>query len=109
MTGDQVPLCDQHYAPMLRTRGLPLIFHGCTEDKSCKRRYHPSFGYYGGRNPTMTYDRVLCHTHFKALYVCVYDAQREIRRYACPVQGCKNVTEWLPSRPDVQLDSTVKP
>jgi|SRR6516162_8303899 len=99
MTRNLVPLCDQHHAPMFRSNALPLIFHGCTDDRSCERRYDPSLGYYGGRNPY----RVLCGIHFKALYVCAYDAHREVSRYACPVQECNNVTEWLPAKLDVTL------
>ena len=92
--GQIVSLCDQHNAPMRLSDTHLLIFHGCTEDKACERRYDPSLGYYGDPSPTMTSHRVLCHAHFKALYLCAYDAHRDVRWYACPVQGCNNVTEW---------------
>jgi hypothetical protein len=85
---------------MSRSNGHPLIFHGCTEDESCKRLYDPSLGYYGGTNSC----RVLCGIHFKALYVYIYDAHRHVRRYAWPVPGCENITEWHPAILDVQLD-----
>jgi hypothetical protein len=88
-----VPLCDQHFAPMRSNSTLRLTFHGCTGDQFCERRYDALIGYYGGTSPTETY-RVACGTHFCTLFVCAYDADRQIRRYACPMEGCKNITEW---------------
>lgn len=103
VTGDLVPLCDQHHAPMFQSSALPLIFHGCTGDQSCERRYDDLLGYCRATSPTMTY-RVLCHIHFKALYMCDYDSDRHLRRYACPVHGCKIGTEWLPAGLGASLD-----
>ena len=103
MTGDMVPLCDQHFAPMRSNSTLRLTCHGCTGDQFCERRYDALIGYYGGTSPTETY-RVACGTHFCTLFVCAYDADRQIRRYACPMEGCKNITELHPATLAVQLD-----
>jgi hypothetical protein len=96
VTDDLAPLCDQHHSLMRRSKTIRLTFQGCTEDEFCRRRYHPLIGYYAGQYPTEA-PEIYCVTHFhRLLYVCAYDAKRDVRKYACPVPGC-DVTEWLPA------------
>ena len=91
--GDLAPLCDQHHARMRRSSSLPLIFHGWAGDQSCERRYDVLMGYYRGTYPMIT-DKAHCRRHNRPLYVCSYRGQ--IRRYACPVQGCNHVaSRWF--------------
>jgi hypothetical protein len=105
VTGDLAPLCDQHHAPMRRSIAIPLTFQGCTRDQFCQRRYHPLIGYYAGVSLTRTYE-IYCATHFhRPLYVCAYNAKHRLRRYACPVPGCENITEWLGTTGHRSVDS----
>jgi hypothetical protein len=95
MKDDLAPLCDQHHSPMRRSKTIPQTFQGCTGDEICQRRYHALIGYYAGVNPTRIYE-LYCVTHFhQPPYVCAFDAKRGVRKYACAVQGCEHVTEWL--------------
>jgi len=93
MIGNLAPYCDQHHGPMRPSRILPGTFRGCKKDKLCERRYDTSIGYYAD-SPAHT-RQPYCLMHYSPLFVCVYDSHNHSRRYACPVQGCEYVTEWL--------------
>lgn len=96
MTGDLAPLCDQHRAPMQRSKTIPQTFQGCAGDEVCQRRYHPLIGYYAGVSPTASYE-IYCATHFnRPLYVCAYDAKFGLSEYACPVPECEYSATVIP-------------
>ena len=93
---------------MQRSMTIPQTFQGCTGEEFCQRRYHPLIGYYAGVFPKGTIE-LYCGIHFRLpLYVCAYDAQRRLSRYACPEPGCEDITEWLPEL-RATAPSTTKP
>jgi len=96
MRTDILPLCDKDYslmspavAPVSYDSGLE--YFQCRHGDWCPRCYSEALGYLTvikGERPRDVADEPRCNRHGQPMFISSVDRQRNLRRYACPEQGC---------------------
>jgi hypothetical protein len=100
MRTDTLPLCDQHYRTMEFLLApfnvnYSVEFFRCTE-KFCHRCFSESLGYATPRRdeaPLVSSDQPRCEKHGRPMFISSLDRQRNVLRYVCPEQGCRETAQ----------------
>lgn len=95
---DILPLCDKHYrtmAPAIApfSADYSIEFFRCTAE-FCQRCFSERLGYVTPRRnepPLIRSDQPRCEQHGRPMFICSLDRQRNVIRYACPEEHCREV------------------
>ncbi len=96
MRSDIVPLCDKDCSLMSPavapvSYDSTLEYYRCSHGEWCPRCYSESLGYLTpvkGARPTDVTNEPRCQEHDRPMFISSVDRQHNVRRYACPEQGC---------------------
>jgi hypothetical protein len=93
---DILPLCDQHYRTMEfsiapHNSNYSIEYFRCT-DKFCHRCFSESLGYVTpvkDAPPLISANQRRCEKHGRPMFISSVDRQRNLVRYVCPEEGCR--------------------
>jgi hypothetical protein len=99
MRTDLLPLCDNHHRTMEASvapfnADYSIEFFRCTE-KFCGRCFSERLGYVTpkkGEAPVVSHDQPRCERHGRPMFISSLDRQRNVVRYACPEEDCREST-----------------
>ena len=95
---DILPLCDKHYRTMAAaiapfSADYSIEFFRCTAE-FCQRCFSERLGYVTPRRnepPLIRADQPRCDQHGRPMFICSLDRQRNVIRYACPEENCREM------------------
>ncbi len=95
---DILPLCDKHYRTMAAaiapfSADYSIEFFRCTAE-FCQRCFSERLGYVTPRRnepPLIRADQPRCDQHGRPMFICSLDRQRNVIRYACPEEHCREM------------------